>query len=147
MAGPTTASGSHNQINLESIMNCPKCNKPAASPQIPRQQILGAQATAGACVAPAAVSKAWAAAAASAPGLLARIKNIVLSPKSEWQLIAPEPMTVPQLYVGYVMPLALPAALGGFLRMSVLGANSAFGNSLRMPISGGLTYTVMMYVS
>ena len=143
-------------------MNCPKCNQPlpansrfcggcgqqieaAASPtaaQIPAAGILGYAAGAS----PAA-SKAWAAAAASAPGLLARVKNIILSPKTEWPAIAPEPTTVPQLYVGYVMPLALLAALTGFLRMSVLGVNSAFGNSFRMPISSGLTYTVMMFVS
>jgi hypothetical protein len=147
--------------NQERIMNCPKCNQPlpansrfcsgcgqqieAASPaaaQIPAPGILGYAAGAS----PAA-SNAWAAAAASAPGPLARVKNIILSPKTEWPAIAPEPTTVPQLYVGYVMPLALLAALMGFLRMSVLGVNSAFGNSFRMPIASGLTYTVMMFVS
>jgi hypothetical protein len=148
--------------NQERIMNCPKCNQPlpansrfcsgcgqqieaAAGPtaaQIPAPGILGYAAGAS----PAA-SKAWAAAAASAPGLLARVKNIMLSPKTEWPAIAPESTTAPQLYVGYVMPLALLAALTGFLRMSVLGVNSAFGNSFRMPISSGLTYTVMMFVS
>jgi hypothetical protein len=148
--------------NQERIMNCPKCNQPlpansrfcsgcgqqieaAASPtaaQIPAPGILGYAAGAS----PAA-SKAWAAAAASAPGPLARVKNIILSPKTEWPAIALEPTTVPQLYVGYVMPLALLAALTGFLRMSVLGVNSAFGNSFRIPISSGLTYTVMMFVS
>jgi hypothetical protein len=95
----------------------------------------------------AAASKAWAAAAASAPGLLARIKNIVLTPKSEWPVIAPEPTTVSQLFVGYVMPLAVLAALLGFVRMSVLGYSSAFGGGFRMPIASGLTYTLMMFVS
>jgi hypothetical protein len=145
-------------------MNCPKCNNPvpasarfcggcgqqieaAASPQIPSPQMLGAQASAAAGGASATASKAWAAAAASAPGLLARIKNIVLSPNTEWPVIAAEPTTVPQLYVGYVMPLALLAALIGFLRMSVLGVDLGVGSSFRMPISSGLTYTVMMLVS
>jgi hypothetical protein len=104
----------------------------------------GASAASGAA---AATSKAWAAAAASAPGLLARIKNIVLAPKSEWPVIAPEPTTIAQLYVGYLMPLAVLAALLGFVRMSVLGYNSAFGGGFRMPIASGLTYTVMMFVS
>ena len=148
-------------------MNCPKCNKPvpanarfcggcgqqieaAPNPSVAQPSasaLLGAHATAAAGGASATVSKAWAAAAASAPGLLSRIKNIVFSPTAEWPVIAPEPTTVPQLYVGYVMPLAVLAALLGFLRMSVLGVNSAFGNSFRMPISSGLTYTVMMFVS
>ena len=93
------------------------------------------------------VSTAWVIAAASAPGLLSRIKNLLLSPKTEWPVIAPEPTGVPQLYVDYVMPLSLLAALLGFLRMSVLGFGSAFGGSLRMPIFSGLTYTVMMFGS
>ena len=133
-------------------MNCPKCNKPVAADArfcgVCGQQIaefLGATAAMGG--GPASASSAWAAAAASAPGLLSRVKNIVLSPRTEWLLIAPEPTTAPQLYVGYVVPLALLAALMGFLRMSVLGVSSAFGDSFRMPISSGLTYTVMMFVS
>lgn len=35
----------------------------------------------------------------------------------------------------------------GFVRVSVLGVNSAFGDSLRMPIANGLTYTMTMFVS
>jgi hypothetical protein len=159
MAGSGHASGSHNQINQECAMNCPKCNKPVPAnarfcggcgQQIEtagNATVLGAQATAMAGDAAATASKAWGAPAASAPGLISRIKNIVLSPNSEWPVIALEPTTVPQLYVGYVMPLALLAALIGFLRISVLGVNSAFGNSFRMPVASGLTYTVMMFVS
>jgi hypothetical protein len=162
MAGSYAASGSSNQVNQERVMNCPKCNtsvpanarfcggcgqqiEVAASSQTPA--MLGAHATAAAGGATAAASNAWAAAASSAPGLLSRLKNIVLSPKTEWTVIAPEPTTVPQLYVGYVVPLALLAALMGFLRMSVLGVNLGVGTSFRMPISGGLTYTLTMFVS
>lgn len=151
-------------------MNCPKCNKPVpanarfcgscgqqieapsvASARPPTPAMAGAAAAASgasaAGSAAAATSRAWAAAAASAPGLLARIKNIVLTPKSEWPVIAPEPTTVSQLFVGYVVPLAVLAALLGFVRMSVLGYNSAFGGGFRMPIASGLTYTLMMFVS
>jgi hypothetical protein len=143
-------------------MNCPNCSKSvpanarfcaacgrqieAASPAV-AQSVTGLGASAAAGSAAATGSKAWEAAAASAPGLLARIKGIVLRPSTEWPVIAAEPTTEPQLYVGYVMPLAMLAALLGFLRMSVLGVNSAFGSSFRMPISSGLTYTVVMFVS
>jgi hypothetical protein len=148
-------------------VNCPKCNKsvPAnarfcgscgqpieaaaasSSAPPPTSTPVMAGATAAASGAAAATSKAWAAAAASAPGLLARVKNMILAPKSEWPVIAPEPTTISQLYAGYVMPLAVLAALLGFVRMSVLGVNTAFGGSFRMPIATGLTYTVMMLVS
>jgi hypothetical protein len=82
-------------------MNRPTCSKPA----------------------PATASKAGGVPAASLPGLLSRIRKLVLSPETEWGVIASEPTTVAELYAGYVMPLALPAALVGFL-----------GESLRMPI-------------
>jgi len=134
----------------EKIMNCPKCNKPVpanarfcgacgqhieAAPDAPAPSaaptLAGAHASAGASAAAgaasAAASKAWAAAAASAPGLLARIKNIVLTPKTEWLVIAPESTPVAQLFMGYVAPLAVLAALIGFVRMSVIGVNTAFG--------------------
>jgi Yip1 domain len=151
-------------------MNCPKCNKPVpanarfcgacgqhieAAPDAPAPSaaptLAGAHASAGASAAAgaasAAASKAWAAAAASAPGLLARIKNIVLTPKTEWLVIAPESTPVAQLFMGYVAPLAVLAALIGFVRMSVIGVNTAFGGGFRMPIGSGLTYTVLTLVS
>ncbi len=145
-------------------MNCPKCNKPlppdarfcggcgqqieaAASPTVAPADMLSADVRAAATTAGASAVASHAWAAAAAPGLLSRIKNLVLSPKTEWPVIAPEPTTVAQLYAGYVMPLALLAALLGFLRMSVLGVSTAFGGSFRMPISSGLTYTLMMFVS
>lgn len=135
---------------------CPKCNKPVApntrfcgscGQQIEAAAPTGAPAAALAGGAAAAASNAWAAAKASAPGLFERIKNIVLSPKSEWPAIAPEPTTVAQLFVGYVMPLAALAACLGFVRMSVLGVSTAYRGEFRMPIDSGLAYTVMMFLS
>jgi hypothetical protein len=148
-------------------MNCPKCNKPvpanarfcggcgqqiemapsAAPPALISPSLVGAHASDTASAASAAASKAWAAAAASAPGLISRIKNIVLSPKTEWPVVAPESTPAAQLFVGYVAPLAVLAAVLGFVRMSVLGVNTALGGGFRMPIGSGLTYTVMMLVS
>jgi hypothetical protein len=149
-------------------MNCPKCNKAvsagarfcgscgqaietgassAVPPAAAVSPITPAHATAAAGAASAAASRAWAEAKASAPGLLARIKNIILGPSAEWQVIAPEATTASQLFVGYVTPLAVLAALIGFLRMSVLGVNTALGGSFRTPIASGLTYTVLMFIS
>ncbi len=66
MAGSNRTFGFHNQTNSvnEGNMNFPQYNE----------------------------SKAWA--AVSAPALLARIKNIILSPKTEWPIIEPEPTTI-----------------------------------------------------
>lgn len=146
---------------------CPKCNKPVAPntrfcgscgqqidapaaapmPPTPPGPAISSPAAALAGSAAAATSKAWAAATASAPGLFDRIKNILLTPKSEWPVIAPEPTTLSQLFMGYVMPLAALAALLGFVRMSMLGMSTAFGGGFRMPVASGLVFTVMTFVS
>lgn len=141
-------------------MNCSKCNKPV--PANARfcgscgQPIEAAAVSSAAPVPVAAVPvpsaplphvASSAGARASAPGLLARIKNIVLTPKTEWSVIAPEPTPAAQLFAGYVAPLAVLAAVIGFVRMSVLGVNTALGGSFRMPIGAGLTYTVVTLVS
>ncbi|NML20220.1 YIP1 family protein [Pseudoflavitalea sp. G-6-1-2] len=51
--------------------------------------------------------------------LIQRAKNILLTPKTEWNVVAGETATMGSLLTGYVLPLAiLPAAaavLGGFL--------------------------------
>jgi hypothetical protein len=96
MAGSNTASGSHFQIHQEREMNRPTCSKPA----------LASKAGGPTASAPGLVSR-----------LISRIGRVVLSPKSEWGVIASEPTTVAELYAGYVIPLALPAAVVGFLRM------------------------------
>jgi hypothetical protein len=138
-------------------MNCPKCNKAVSAGarfcgscgqaiEAGVNSAVPAHATAAAGAASAAASGAWAEAKASAPGLLARIKNIILGPSAEWQVIAPEATAASQLFVGYVTPLAVLAALIGFLRMSVLGVKTAFGGSFRTPIASGLTYTVVMFI-
>ena len=78
---------------------------------------------------------------------IARQEHCAFAQKPEWQVIAPETTQAAQLFVGYVMPLAVLAALIGFVRMSVIGVNTAFGGGFRMPLGTGLTYTVLTLVS
>jgi hypothetical protein len=88
----------------------------------------GASPASGAGVAPAL------------PGLIDRIRNIIVNPKSEWPVIAAEPTTVAQLYKGYFIPLAAFAALMSFVRMSVIGIGF-----LRMPVLSGLVYALVNF--
>src|ERR1700759_1050346 len=111
-------------------MICPKCNQtvsdgarfcgncgqtltPAASPNATVMR--PAPAGGGAAAA------AWASANTAMPGLIDRIKNILLSPKTEWPAIEGEPTSIAQLYKSYVIPLAAFSALMSFLRMSIIG--------------------------
>jgi Yip1-like protein/zinc ribbon protein len=81
-------------------------------------------------------------ATAQLPGLIQRVKNILLTPKTEWPVIESEPTSVSTLYTGYIMPLAALAALMQFLRMSVIGINIGFG-TFRTPLVSGLIMAVV----
>ncbi len=77
---------------------------------------------------------------------MARIKGILLSPKSEWPVIAGEQTSAGALVTGYVLPLAAIAAVISFIRMSVVGISLPFGNAIRMPFSAGLKQAVLTCV-
>jgi hypothetical protein len=79
------------------------------------------------------------------PGLIERIKKILLSPKTEWPVIEPEPTTIAELYKGYAIPLAAFSALMSFLRLSVIGISFGFG-SIRVPLGTGLVWTVLNFI-
>ncbi len=100
----------------------------------------GEYSTGGA--APGGSSPAWAAVlGAAAPGLMERIKNIILTPKTEWPVIEIEPTTISQLYKGYVVPLAAFSALMSFMRMSVIGIRF-----FRVPVLTGLAFVLVNFI-
>lgn len=74
--------------------------------------------------------------------LIARVKAILLAPKTEWPVIATEPATVADLYKGYIVWLAAIPAIFTFLGLSLLGA----GSILRLPIGTGLSMMIVSYV-
>jgi hypothetical protein len=89
-------------------------------------------------------------AAAAAPltqTFLNRAKGILLSPRTEWNVIAPEDTGVPQLFKGYVLPLAGLAVIVQFLHMSVVGISLPFGGTIRQPMMMGLTYAAFGLVA
>lgn len=78
--------------------------------------------------------------------LVARAKAILLSPKTEWPVIAGEPTTVAELYKGYVIPLAAIPAIFGFLHMSVIGMSVMFAGTVRVGVGAGLTTMLLTFV-
>ncbi|QJR15958.1 Yip1 family protein [Usitatibacter palustris] len=73
--------------------------------------------------------------------LVDRVKNILLQPKSEWQVIAGETHTVAGLYTGYVMILAAIPVLAAFIGLSLVGLGGA-----RLSIAYGVTFMVVQYL-
>jgi len=85
-------------------------------------------------------------AAAIPAGLVPRVKAILLSPKTEWPVIAEEPTTVADLYTRYIMILAAIPVLIGFVTMSVIGVSIPFiGGTYRVPMLTGISYAVVSY--
>jgi hypothetical protein len=78
--------------------------------------------------------------------LMARAKAVLLSPKSEWPVIASEPTTVADLYKNYAIWLAAIPVIFTFLKMSVIGTSVMFAGTFRIGIGAGLTTMVLSYV-
>lgn len=81
--------------------------------------------------------------------LVQRARNIVVSPKTEWDVIAAESTPARDLVVGYVLPLAALAAVAGFIGMTLIGQSLPFLGTFRMGIGWGLAlaiYNIVMAV-
>lgn len=73
--------------------------------------------------------------------LAERVKQILLSPDSEWRVIDTEPATVTQLYTGYVMPLSAIGPIANLIGFSLIGSMG-----YRVPLGRALPYALATYV-
>jgi hypothetical protein len=78
--------------------------------------------------------------------LIARAKAILLTPKTEWPVIASEPTTVADLYKGYIVILAAIPAIFAFIKWSIIGVSVPFAGTMRIGMGLGLTQMVVSYV-
>lgn len=74
-----------------------------------------------------------------------RVKNICLTPKTEWPVIAAEPATTGGLISGYVVPLAAIGAIAGFIGHSIVGTTVPFIGTYRTPMVAGLVLAVFTF--
>jgi hypothetical protein len=78
--------------------------------------------------------------------LIERVKNICLTPNTEWPVIAAEPSSTADLITGYVAPLAAIGAIAGFIGGSLVGQTSLFIGTFRVPVVAGLIAAVITFV-
>jgi len=57
----------------------------------------------------------------AAHGLITRVKNILLSPSTEWPAIAAEASSAGSIYMGYVVPLVAIGVIAAFIGQSAIG--------------------------
>jgi Yip1 domain/zinc-ribbon domain len=74
--------------------------------------------------------------------LIARVKAILLTPATEWEVIEREPTTAADIYSGYVAPLAAIGAIAAFIGLSLIG----IGGFLRVGVVTGLVQAILTYL-
>lgn len=75
-----------------------------------------------------------------------RAKNILISPKTEWEVIKNEQSSVADLFTQYALILALIPVIAGFIGQSLIGISLGPFGSFKVPIVNGLIYAVLYYV-
>ncbi|MCS0592532.1 Yip1 family protein [Massilia norwichensis] len=78
--------------------------------------------------------------------LIPRVKNISLTPRSEWEVIGPETTTLGEMYTRYIIPLAAIGPAASFIGMSVFGLSLPFAGAYRVPLSTNLSMQLTNYV-
>ena len=78
--------------------------------------------------------------------LVDRVKRILMSPRTEWQVIDTEPTTAAQLYTGYIVPLAAIGPIAQLIGYSVFGISVPFMGTYRVPIGSAITSALVSYV-
>jgi hypothetical protein len=77
--------------------------------------------------------------------LVERIKNILLKPATEWQIIKKEDHMVSDLFMQYVLKLAAIPAISGLIGFTLFGVSYGFG-SYRPGFGANLKWAISMYV-
>lgn len=78
--------------------------------------------------------------------LIDRVKNILLTPKTEWPLIDREPGDVAYLFKNYVAVLAAIPAVCGFIATSLIGFSVPGMGTMRLPVGSGLGNAIVGYL-
>jgi hypothetical protein len=78
--------------------------------------------------------------------LVDRVKNILISPRTEWPVIDAEPATVASLYTGYIVPLAAIPAICGVIGSALFGVSVPLLGRIRIPITTAIVNAVVAYV-
>src|SRR5215510_3550081 len=73
-----------------------------------------------------------------------RAKAILLSPHTEWPIIAAESATVGELYKNYILIMAAIPAIAGFITFGFRAAIRTQGVSLGSPL---ITFAIFIYVA
>lgn len=74
-----------------------------------------------------------------------RVQRILLSPATEWPVIAAEPATTAGLYRGYIVILAAIGPIAVFLKSTLIGYHIPLGGTWRVDMMDGLIAAAVSY--
>ncbi len=77
--------------------------------------------------------------------LIARVKNILLTPKTEWSVIAAEPATVADIYKNYVIWLAAIGPVAAFIGQAAFGISIPFVGTYRPGVGTLILPLILTY--
>lgn len=78
--------------------------------------------------------------------LVDRAKNILITPKTEWEVIKNEQSSTADLFTKYAMILALIPVIATFIGQSLVGISLGPFGSYKIPVSNGLIYAIVYYI-
>jgi len=78
--------------------------------------------------------------------LIQRVQNILLTPKTEWPVIAGEPETTAGLYTKYILIVSALGPIAMFLKGTLIGTSVPFVGTFRMGMGAGISMAVLSYV-
>ena len=78
--------------------------------------------------------------------LITRVQNILMTPKTEWPVIAAEPETTAGLYTRYILIVSALGPIAMFLKSTLIGTSVPFVGTFRVGMGAGLSMAVLSYV-
>jgi Yip1 domain len=78
--------------------------------------------------------------------LVERVKRILMTPRSEWEVIDAEQTTPAELYTSYIVPLAAIGPIAQLIGYSVFGVSVPFVGTYRVPIGSAITQALVSYL-
>jgi hypothetical protein len=78
--------------------------------------------------------------------LIDRVKNMMMTPKTEWGVVAAEPTRPADIVKGYVLPLAAVAAVASFIGAVVIGTSVPLLGTVRASVVGGIVTAILQLI-
>jgi Yip1-like protein/zinc ribbon protein len=119
---------------------------PVTAPPPPPTRAGPATPSFGASASGAAASAGAALSNVDAAGIIARAKNILLTPRTEWPVISAESRTSAEVWMGYVAPLVAISAIAGGLGMMVFGITVPLLGTIRVGPVPTIAHVIMQFV-